>query len=111
MDYAKMTEDDTFNVLKSTAIVQSEYGGYYLFLIEPRIKEVNDYGRWGYITLHGKISDILNTRAINHQNYSEWIGGFKQEKIFHAYCSMSETYARHVTETHPEPGGYWDWKK
>ncbi len=106
-----MTEDDTYNILKGTAIFYSEYSGYYVFLLEPRLTQVTNYGRWGYIKLYGKISDILYTRQINHQNYSEWIGGLKQEYRFPTYCEMSEIYARHVTITHPEPGGYWDWKK
>jgi hypothetical protein len=101
-----MTEDDTFNILRSVCSIESKHGGYYCFNLKHKIDGVII----GSIKTHGKINEIIFGKQINEQLVTDWLDQLIFEKMFYDYSKMCDIYAGHILYTHPEPGGYWKWK-
>lgn len=107
-----MTEDDTFRYLKASVIIPSEYGGYYYFVPNYKVKSTDINDIWGKIYCCGKIYDIIRDKEKDNRLFTDWLSErWKQERIVERYAQMCEIYARHITTTWPEPGLYWNWKE
>jgi len=109
-----MTEEDTYNHLCASQIIQSDHGGYYYFVPDYRVKAVNSLSNdtWGHILCSGKIYEIIKNKTVKGQLLTDWLSAnWRQEKMMHTYIVMCDNYAKHITVTWPEPGGYWNWKE
>lgn len=108
-----MTEEDTYNCLKSSKIYNSEHGGYYM-LNNIYVAYYKDTGmpvyKYGYISVHGKIFDIIKDKIISDQLLTKWIDiRFIDDSNDTTFYSLVRECERHATNIlkYTEPDINW----
>jgi hypothetical protein len=99
-----MTEDELIARLSADRIIPSIYGGFYYF------KPLYYTTEWGQTYAFGKVHDIIKQKKIKGQLITDWLANAVTVNTMHHYTNRCEIYCRHLTETWPNPGIYWEWE-